>query len=1098
MNVGITCLGIFAGVLAAIGAEGAQRDWSGIYLGSFPKVNANGTKFVFEWNDSIWIAPTAGGAASRLTPEEANESCPALSPDGKKVAYTSTRDGGRKIFVMDLATRKVRKVSHNSEFTQVMGWMPDGKTLIGIAQRDHARLERSKRVVFLAEDGSETFPLEKVHTHFAAISPDGRYIALVYRYDDLYRKRRSGKCSRDEEIWIYDMAKKTFARAATTSENAYNPCWRPDGKAFYYLGRRPGAGVAGVREYMLEGGGDREVASFGADAAFQPSVSRDGRTMVVRAGFDFWKLDLASKTPKPKRIALKPEGYQSRSSFSRRRYFTSAWNMAEDGDVSFCSDGLEAALTVGGGLYVMDTVVKTPRLVFDMPRALVTRCGFSPDGKRLYFVVDKGDASEIRVAKRADASLPWWENVAFEIKTLFAGDMVYKRLLLSPDGSRLAFSDRQGNLSVMDAEGGKPEVRVSTESVERFCWSPDNQYLAAGLRNVDGNYEVWILTAKGEKKQYNLTRNWKWDGEPAWSPDGKILAWSGRRPGVDRDEIFYVYLDPADEAADKKDAVKRPRRDIIKEKPKEADKKDENRKDVDKKDVTKKDAAKNKEADTQTKETDTKKEEKTSVKIVFDGLYDRVRKTGIAGDLPFFSHDSRTLAYRTGSVTDTIHIPDRIRGERLCFKYGFDARWYAKDNRIAWRLDNQPAHREKTFGLNVYREDDLSDYRELAFRTAWALLRDRFYDRNMHGVDWNAVRNKYLPAARNASGYSVFIRVIELMTGELNASHLGFWASDSAEREWVHTPKPHNWTAVTGHLGVKFAPGTFKVSEVVPGSNAEGWLEVGDEILAVDGKRPEKPARLMELLTLPADQKVQLTVKGREKDPVYLKLSSYKTIRELVDKNNDKAVRAKVEKATGGRVGYLTVRRMNFDTYKTFEDEVYSVAWDKDALIIDVRDNQGGFTSDRMMAVLFGATFAHAVSAGGEVGYLFGYWNRPVFSKPIVVLINENVFSNGEMFGHTVKATKRGVLVGRQTAGGVIATNDSNLLDYGTFRIPFLGWFLFDGTDLETHGVKPDIEVDITPADLQAGRDPQLDAAIKAAMDAVSKPAPKFIPQYAR
>lgn len=1089
MNIGVKWTGILVGALAAFGAFGAQRDWSGIYLGSFPRVDGDGKRFVFEWNDSIWIAPTAGGEANRLTPEEANESSPALSPDGKKVAYTSTRDGGKKVFVMDLATKKVRRVSHNSEFTQVMGWRPDGRSLVAVAQRDHARTERANRVVFLDEEGSETFPLENVPTQFAALSPDGRLLALVYRYDDLYRKRRSGKCSRDEEIWLYDLKKKTFTRAATAAENAYSPCWRPDGKAFYYLGRKPGSAAAGVREYALDGGSDREVVSFGDDAAFQPSVSRDGRTMVVRAGFDFWRLDPAEKAPKPQRIALRPEGYQARSSFSRRRFFTTSWNFGEgSGDVTFCSNGLEAALTVGGGLYAMDTVVKTPRLVFDAPRALVTQCEFAPDGKRLYFAVDKGDASEIRVARRDDEALPWWENASFAVETLHAGEMVCKRLLLSPDGTRLAFSDQQGNLAVMDAKGGAPDIRVSSERVEQFCWSPDNRYLAAGLRDVDGNYEVWIVTAEGEKKRFNVSRNWKWDGEPAWSPDGKILAWSGRRPESDREEIFYVYLDPAVEASEKADAVTRPRRDILKEAPKAETKK------APKAETKKGDEKKTGDA----KKEEEKKEETPSVKIVFDGLYDRIRRTGIAGDLPFFSHDSRTLAYRTGSVADTIHIPDRIRGERLCGKYGFDARWYAKENRIVWRVDNLPAHRDKTFAVNVYREDDLPDYRELAFRTAWARLRDRFYDRNMHGVDWKAVREKYLPAARNASGYSVFIRVISLMMGELNASHLGFGASDAAEREWIRTPKPHNWAAVTGHLGVRFAPGTFKVAEVIPGSNAEGRLATGDEILAVDGKTFKNAAQLAELLTLPDGRQVRLTVKGREKEPVYLKLSSYKTIRELIDKENVKAVRAKVGKATGGRVGYLAVRRMNLDTYKTFEDEIYSVAWDKDALILDVRDNVGGFTSDRMMSVLFGATFAHAVAPGGQVGYLFSYWNRPVFSKPVVVLINENVFSNGEMFGHTVKATGRGVLVGRQTAGGVIATNESNLLDYGTFRVPFLGWFLFDGTDLETNGVKPDIEVDVTPADLEAGRDPQLDAAVKAALDAIAKPAPAFTPRYAK
>lgn len=1090
-----------AGAMICLCAFGAERDWSEIYLGSFPKVNADGSEFVFEWNDSIWIAPTAGGEAKRLTPEEADESFPVISPDGRKVAYTSTRDGGKKIFVMDLATKQVRKVSHNSELTQAMGWSQDGKTIVAIVQRDHARVGRSHRIAFIAEeDGTETFPLEKVNSRYAVLSPDGQTIALVHRNDDMYRKQRSGKTSRDEEIWLYNMKKKTFSRAATTSYNAFSPCWRPDGKAFYYLGRKPGSAVAGVREYVLENGADREVVSFGDDAAFQPSVSCDGHTMLVRAGFDFWRLDPTAKDARPQRVVIRPEGYQSRSSFSRRRYFTSAWNMAGGGDVTFCSEGMEAALTVGGGLYVMDTVVKMQRLVFDAPCALVTQCEFSPGGKRLYFVVDKGDASEIRVAKRTNESLPWWENVTFDIKTLHATDMVCTILKLSPEGSRLAFADQQGNLMVMDARGGKPEIRASASIVDNMCWSPDAKYLAASMRDVNGNIEVWIVSAEGERRQFNVTRNWKWDGEPAWSPDGKILAWSSLRPGSERYEIAYVYLNPADEAADKAEVIKRSRRDIIKDNTKDGDKQKDYDKNKDNKkgDEKDKDKSKKKDGGKEKKKTVAKKTP-PSVKIVFDGLYDRIRHTGIAGDMPFFSHDSRTLAYHVSNgATDTIHIPDRIRGERICSKFGHYAHWYAKDNRIAWRVDNRPAHKEKTFDVNVYREDDLADYRELAFRTAWARLRDRFYDRDMHGVDWNGVRDRYLPAARNASGYSVFIRVMDMVTGELNASHLGFWASDDAEREWVRPPKPHNWAAVTGHLGVKFVPGTFKVAEVIQDSNAEGLLSEGDEILAVDGKRIESSAQLMELLNLRAEQQVQLTVKGREKEPVHIKLSSYKTIRELVDKSADKAVRSKVESSTGGRVGYLAVRRMNADTYKTFEDEVYSVAWDKDALIIDVRDNGGGFTADRMMAIISGATFARAVAANGEVGYLFGYWRRPVFSKPIVVIVNERVFSNGEMFGHAIKANKRGTIVGRQTAGSVIATQDTNLLDFGTFRVPFLGWFLFDGTDLETHGVKPDIEVDVTPEDQAAGRDPQLETAIKVALDAIATPAPKFTPRYAR
>ena len=102
------------------------------------------------------------------------------------------------------------------------------------------------------------------------------------------------------------------------------------------------------------------------------------------------------------------------------------------------------------------------------------------------------------------------------------------------------------------------------------------------------------------------------------------------------------------------------------------------------------------------------------------------------------------------------------------------------------------------------------------------------------------------------------------------------------------------------------------------------------------------------------------------------------------------------------------------------------------------------------------------------------------------------------MFAHAVKTLKRGPLVGRRTAGGVIATSDVNLLDYGTLRIPGRGWFLFDGSDMENNGAKPDIEVDLTPADEEAGRDPQLDAAVKALLDALASPSPAFKPRYSR
>ncbi len=1066
-------------ILAAVAALSvvAYGDFGGIYLGSVPSVNADGTRFVFEWNDSIWLASTQGGVAQRLTPEESRECWPLLSADGSRVVFLSSKDGGFKLFEMNLATGVARQIVRHSEATRVCAWAPDGVSVVGAALRDFGGGYDDFRLAVFAPDGTERFPMPGVKTDDAAISPDGRYVAFSrHGENSIYRKRR-GKCSRDAEIWLYDLSTREFVKCATTSDNAFFPRWRPDGRAFYYLGRAPGSRVAGVREYTIDGSADREVVSFGDDAAFQPTVSADGRTMIVRAGFDFWRFDPTSASPRPEKIVLSPGGVQSRKDGVKRRFYTSSWNNDYSGDMTFCSAGLEVAFTTGGGLYAMDTSVKTPRLLFDKPLARVTECMFTPDGSRLYYVVNYGDRSEVGYATRAEASLPWWENASFNHTVIASDDVVRSSMSVSPDGSRVAWSDAIGRLTFADKDGALLGSGPEVAGVGAYAWSPDARHVAAAFRDEYGNYDIWIVSTDGAHAPFNVSRNWKWDGSPAWSPDGKILAWSGSRPDSVGDEIFYVYLDPADEAADSAEAVDKARTAIAKV-ASSKDGKDKKEKDSDKKKAKGPDGEK-------------------QVTIVFDGLYDRIRRAGVRGLSPFFSHDSRTLAFRSGSHTDTIHIPDRMSPKRLCDKNGRNPYWFSTDDRLAWVVDDKPAHLGTVFDFSVYREDSLPDWRELAFRTAWAKIRDRFYDHGYHGADWPAVRDRYLPAARNASSLSVFSRVMNLMIGELNASHLGYYTSSSRDKEWAETRPLHNWTAVTGHLGVRFEPGTLRVASVFEDAGARGLLKPGDVVKTVNGVAVSREADLAPLLLAPEGATIRLTLEGAER-PVYVKLSTYAKIRECIQDEEVKAARAHVAKMTGGRVGYLAVRRMNTESYQKFEDEVFAEAWDKDALVVDVRGNLGGFTADRLLAVLCGSDHSKSVTHNGLVGYLFGYWTRPVFSKPIVVIIDEEVQSNGEIFSHAIKTLRRGLLVGRQTAGEVIATTDTPLLDYGTFREPFWGWFLPDGTDMESGGAVPDIPVDLTPVDEAAGRDPQLDAAIKAISRELSTPAPKFVPKYPR
>jgi len=1069
------------GVADGAAEDPAAGDWSRIYLGSSPSVSPDGAWFVFEWCDSVWKAPTAGGEAVRLTRNESTESWPRLSPDGKRVAFLSSRDGGVKIHEMDLATRGVRRVSIQDEYMNLCGWTPDGKSVIASTRHADDAPKKAYRIAFVSSaDGRETQPFANVVSSFGAVSPDGRKIAFSRRGENIYRKRKTGKMSLDAEIWIYDIPSKKFEKAATKSDNAFFPVWRPDGKAFYYLGRRPGAHVHSVREYALDGGADREVLSFGDDAAMQPTLSADGRTMIVRAGFDFWRFDPVAAKPRPARIVMHAGTEQERREVARRRFYTNAWNNDGSGDVTFCRNGTQFAFTCGGGLYAMDEAAQTSRLVAERRLSRAVECAFTRDGSRLYALFDSGDATEICYFTRKDPSLAWWENSSFECKTVAAGEAARRNLSVSPDGSRIAWCDALGTLYFADPEGVVKGKGPETVKCGSYAWSPDARYVAASLCDEYSNYEVWIVSTDGSREPYNITRNWKWDGDCAWSPDGKIIAWVGSKPESSRYDLRYVYVDPADENEEKPgDKIARSRRKNAETAPKEKGK--------DKKD------------------DDGKKEKsggKGGYNIVFDGLCERVRETGLRASNPFFSHDSRTIAFDSGSCTDKVKIPNEMNAKRLSSKRGRAAVWFKDGDRVAWAVDNKPALLDNVFNVSVYREDDLADYRELAFRTAWARIRDKFYDRNCHGTDWPAVRAKYVLAARNAASYSVFTRVINMMLGELDASHLGFWSDSSSDREWVRKPTLHNWSQTCGDIGVRFEPGTFKVASIIEDSPADGVLALGDEITAVDGVPLRKGDCFDDRLVVPSGGAgVQLTLKhGGEGDsgkPIYIKPVPRSRIRELVREAKLKENRRKVHEATKGKVGYLHIDKMGEEDYRRFEAEIFSECWGKDAVIIDVRGNTGGYVADRVLSVICSGEHSKAVPPGGQAGYLLSYWRKPVFHHGgVVVLIDEEVFSNGEIFAHAVKALKRGVLVGRQTAGAVIATTNNPLLDFGTFRDAFWGWFCIDGKDMENNGAMPDVEVDITPADEEAGRDPQLDAAVREAL-AIPPPKP-FKPVYAK
>ena len=345
--------------------------------------------------------------------------------------------------------------------------------------------------------------------------------------------------------------------------------------------------------------------------------------------------------------------------------------------------------------------------------------------------------------------------------------------------------------------------------------------------------------------------------------------------------------------------------------------------------------------------------------------------------------------------------------------------------------------------------------------------------------------------------------VLRLMLGELNGSHLGFFvaqgdpqAADN-QRSAHLAPEEHPWKETTAHLGLRFdrsyqGPGC-KVRDVIFGSPADHVktkIFPGEIIVSVNGKAVQPGLDLTQFLNGPPNRDVRLRVrddKGVDRD-VQLRAITYEKARSLLYERWIEDTEQKVAAASGNKLGYLHIRSMDMPSFYRFERDLYNVGIHKDGLIIDVRENGGGSTTDHLLTALTQPVHAITVPRGGQPGYpqdrkVYATWN-----KPIVVLCNQNSFSNAEIFVHAIKTLHRGPVVGVPTAGGVISAASVPIMDVGRLRVPYRGWFLLgDGEDMELNGAVPDYVVWPRPGEMAQGKDAQLAKAIEVLQGEVEK-----------
>ncbi len=1044
----------------------------------YPAVNNNGSLVSFSYQGDIWTVPATGGKATRLTIHEAYESNPVFSPDGSHIAFSGSRYGNNDIFVIPAEGGSPKRLTYHSGNDMISSWGGTGNILFSTT-REFQQIERPSEVYSIsAKGGTESRLLDAVG-YDPIQSPDGRFIAIT-RGDINPIQREAYRGASNRDIWLFDTKTKTYTKITAYETNDMLPRWG-DSRTLYFLSTNSGRNNLYRLKIDDSGkvtGSPEQLTDYQDHSIRYFSISGDGKTIVFERGKEVTLFKTDTKATQKINIVI-----------STDMRFDPELNKSVSGDASgylVSPNGKLLALEVRGEVYVkeINKEKNSTNNVSDHPYRDMNAAWASDS--ILLFTSDRADENfDIYMVKSTDKKeLNIFKSLKHQITRITKTAQDESGLKVSPDGKKLAYVRGRGTLVVAELT---PDGKLNNEKIlldgwatpNDIEWSPDSKWLAYSLTDLYFNDEVFIHAADNSAKPVNVSMHPRDDGQPYWSADGSKLGFISARNNRSND-VWFVWLRKEDWEKSKQDWD-----DVSgEEKP-------------------------DKPAD---KDKDKKDDKVKPVRIDFEDIHQRVvQVTSFPGDESnlLISKDGETFFYTATTST--------AKGRDL-----YSIKWNGKDlkeltksasnpNSISMDKDGKYIYFLKSGGsmsrldikgdkteslpYNAKQHINYTAERTQVFEEAWRAIRDGFYDPQFHGKDWNKLRDKYRELCIMASTNEDFRDMFNYMLGELNSSHMGFTAPQQAETQ----------RDATGMLGAELVPvkDGMKVTHVIPDSPADkaaSKLNVNDVITGVDGKPYSDSDNFYELLNIRVDERTLLNVQGADGKNREVVIRPVNSVRQLAYEEWVKDRKALVEKFSNGRLGYIHIQAMSQPSFEVFERELQAAGYGKDGLVIDVRYNGGGSTTDYLMAVLNYKQHAYTIPRGASENLerdklkfreYYPTGERLVYSawmKPSIALCNEGSYSNAEIFSHAYKTLGIGKLVGVPTNGSVISTGGKGLMDGSFVRLPFRGWYT-KATDKnqELGAVIPDIIVYNSPDWIAKGTDDQLRAAVDELMKGLPK-----------
>ncbi|MBP5334471.1 MAG: PD40 domain-containing protein [Bacteroidales bacterium] len=995
---------------------------------SHPSLSPDGKQIYFSYDGDIFSVPASGGQATAVITMPGVQDSPLVSPDGKWLAFSSDIQGNTDVYAVPLVGGPAVQLTFHEAPDTPISWSADSKYIYFESTRESARKTSFKVAV---EGGTPQLMF------------DGFFNTIV----NLVENPRTGEFLFNESMESLSFPTR---KRYVGDHNPNIKCWNPKTSAYTeltsYIGKDqwPMADRDGNIYYVSDelnkesnivkyvpGGAPQQLTTFDKSVQY-PNLAFSGSAMVFLKDYEIHVLDLPGGKVNVPQISIASGSVEVRRSFAGQTPSAAAVS----------PDGKKFALVIRGGLYITDPKCKFLQKLETPSYERVAEVVWAQDSKTVYYTrTNMGWTNIYKIA--ADGSAP--ESV------VYLSQNNVKNLTMSHLGDRMAFID--GSRSVMLLDMRSDVARKLTEaefwSFQRYslAFSFDDSYLAFDAMHMF-EPDIFIYSfADGSLK--NLTNSASVEEGAVFSPDGKdmyLLAnpTSTSFPRGSRSSLYKLPLRKYDTPF-KSDAVDA----LFGGQP--AAKKD------------------------------------SSVVIDYKDIHTRmtrVERDGSQGNLYVFRNRDKSYLFYSSfastpggvyclEISDPEAKPKQVRDLTSGTFFSCKDALYCLSGGSIFKIDPNAATAVKT-AVTKDVEVVLNDEFKQMFYEVWAVLEQNYYDVNFHGADWFAVRDYYaslLPYVRTRADLRTLMADL---LGELNSSHMGFTSSGSEER-----PQTAIHTYGTGIVFDNAEP--YKVDYVLkdsPADKVEIDLRKGDELVAVDGAKVDGRQNREKYFSGAVNKdELRLTFRRGGKDfDVKVHITSFSNVKALAYKRwEDQRADAVTEK-TGGKVGYIHMRAMGAEDLDSFLLKMHTEVFDKDALILDLRYNNGGNVHKEVIDFL-----------RGQAHFEWAYRDFPRTShpnvapagKPIVVLVNEHSLSDAEVTSNGIKTLGIAKLVGTETYRWIIFTSSVRLIDGSTCRMPAWGCYsVIDGSDLENTGVKPDIYVKNTFKDRLEGNDPQLDAAI--------------------